>query len=69
MISGLLERNKIIARLKTPTFYFDMISIFPQFTMLYFTPMYEEHQWISAFYVVKLLKAHTFFSFLDNISK
>ena len=37
--------------------------------MLYFTPVYDEHEWISALYVVKLLKAHTFFSFLDNMFK
>jgi len=65
-ITDLLKIN-----FKKWTLYCDILALFPQFTVIYFTPIYNDpdYKWIRMLYVVKLLKSHTFFSYLDNIIK
>ena len=51
----IIGKSKIVTRFKTFTFYLDILCLFPQFTVFYFTPLYSNYDWIKFLYVVKLL--------------
>ncbi|CAI2379112.1 unnamed protein product [Moneuplotes crassus] len=56
---------------KRITFVYDILALFPQFTVLYFTPIYDDpdFEWIRIIYIIKALKSHVFFSSLDSFLK
>ena len=67
----ILYKKPMKHKLKRWTLYFDILALFPQFIVLYFTPIYNnpEYEWIRIVYAIKIFKSHVFFTYLDSIFK